>query len=444
MMDYSKLKLNIKSIRRAQVSFFFSVLLAISIPFSLHLLPIILALWTLASLVNKDFYRQIRESFSDRKVLLGLLLMELFYLLHIVGMVYTENKSVGWFDVQVKLSLALVPFLVIGIRHELEKNLKYILSAFVLGLTLASLACYILATVHSISFMDGKLIFDPRPFPGSTDSYFSYQLFSHFVLPTYFATFLNLGIAILIYFMYQKIKFSYFSVPGMVLLILFFSVTVFLLSSRAGLVTWFLLFTTFLLFTRFRKKIFNQWFTIMYPLILIVALFTFTVINGHRFQPIVHEIHDAEHVEQQTVLGSVGLRIVLWKAALRSSSDHRIFGVGTGDIRDILYRTTGVPGLEQAEEKNLNVHNQFLETYLGLGIPGLLVLLFLMFYPVTGNGEHLSLLLVLFLVIVAFNFVFECMLDRLSGVVFFAFFYSLFVLVREQNSLLQTERRSKI
>ncbi|NOY37410.1 MAG: O-antigen ligase family protein [Chlorobi bacterium] len=421
----------IKTVKLSHLNFFLAALLAFFIPFSLHILPFIIGLWTLVFLISGNFRDNFNHHLSNRKQWTVFILLEVFFLLHIVGMLYTTNTSEGWFDVQVKISLFLLPVLIAGADKQFDKNLKYLLLVFILGLAASALACYILALVHSLHFIDGSVVFNIRPFPGSTDSYFTYQLFSVFVLPTYFATFLSFGIAILIYFLYNKITFRWLSGKGMILLIFFFSITIFLLSSRAGLITWFLVFTVFLLYLRFRRKIFTQWFAILYPVILIVALFAFSVINGARFQPVMHEIQDAEHVNDQTILGSVGLRIVIWKAAVKAIRSHRITGVGTGDVRETLYRETKIPGLDQAKMKNLNVHNQFLETYLALGLPGLLVLIGIFIIPALNNHGNGFLLLVLFLIIVLFNFIFECMFDRLSGVVFFSFFYSLLIFARD-------------
>jgi O-antigen ligase len=77
--------------------------------------------------------------------------------------------------------------------------------------------------------------------------------------------------------------------------------------------------------------------------------------------------------------------------------------------------------------EQLNSHNQFLQTFLALGLPGILLLLSLFVFPIINSLKTKNYILFCFLVIVFLNFLTESMLETISGVVFFAFFYSLLI-----------------
>jgi O-antigen ligase len=73
----------------------------------------------------------------------------------------------------------------------------------------------------------------------------------------------------------------------------------------------------------------------------------------------------------------------------------------------------------------INVHNQFIETYLGLGLFGLSCLIIMLFSLLYYGIRNKYLLPIMFAVIIFFNFNFESMLNTQAGVFFFAFFFCL-------------------
>ena len=101
--------------------------------------------------------------------------------------------------------------------------------------------------------------------------------------------------------------------------------------------------------------------------------------------------------------------------------------MGNGDIKSELKVEFEKIGLREALDKDLNVHNQYLETAVGQGLVGLAVLLFWLIYPFVLAYKRKDYVFMGFLIIVAVNFMFESMLNRFAGVVFIAFFYNFFL-----------------
>ncbi len=88
--------------------------------------------------------------------------------------------------------------------------------------------------------------------------------------------------------------------------------------------------------------------------------------------------------------------------------------------------------MKDAELEKLNSHNQYLETCAGLGIFGFVSLLYILIYGFIITYKKRHYLLFFLLVILSINFMFESMLNRMSGVLFMIFFYSLFVFMNKQ------------
>lgn len=79
-----------------------------------------------------------------------------------------------------------------------------------------------------------------------------------------------------------------------------------------------------------------------------------------------------------------------------------------------------------AIENKLNVHNQFLETMLGQGLPGITLLFLLFFVGLIHSIKNKNWLFFTFILLVGFNYLFESMLNTQAGVVFFGFFFYYF------------------
>ncbi len=75
---------------------------------------------------------------------------------------------------------------------------------------------------------------------------------------------------------------------------------------------------------------------------------------------------------------SAAIRTVVWKAAWDVGNHNLPWGTGTGDVKDELLLRYKEIGAVHAEERKLNAHNQFLQTFAALGLPGLGALLLLM------------------------------------------------------------------
>ncbi len=128
-------------------------------------------------------------------------------------------------------------------------------------------------------------------------------------------------------------------------------------------------------------------------------------------------------------------RLEQGKAALHLIRGHWMTGVGTGDIRTSFheaFRQMNSP-LQSANEGMFSAHNQFLTVMASYGIPGLIWFLFAILYPALKKRSFSNYFFVTFFTIALVSFLGDDTLNNQAGVTFFAFFYSLFVLSKQDT-----------
>ncbi len=400
------------------------VVIAFFIPFGIRLLPSFIVLLGLSWIFTGGIKRTIEYFFYLKENRFFLFLLIFFYFFHLLSLLYTENLRTGAFDIQVKLSFLLIPLFLTGVHRD-SVDLNEVLHSFLSGTIIAAILCYFIATCNSVGLDSGEIIFDVHPDGYFWENFFFYDRFSVFHQPSYFAMFILFALAIGFYYLKSNNE-SFFGYRFIVITMLFLSVTLFLLSSRAGLLVWFILIIAFgLTFTQKRTR---KSYRLAIPFVILIGVFSFLLIKISRYNNVKEEFKVYENYTQESINSSIGTRMILWEETVHIIRRNFFFGVGQGDIKMELHNQAKKKGYLQIVEKNLNIHNQFLETFVGLGIGGVILLIMILLGPVIKlKGKYFELF-VYFNIIVSVNLVFESMFNRLAGVFFFAFFYCLFIL----------------
>jgi O-antigen ligase len=114
------------------------------------------------------------------------------------------------------------------------------------------------------------------------------------------------------------------------------------------------------------------------------------------------------------------VRLVMWSVSSQVTMDYPM-GVGTGNVDEVL--TTYLNRLDQQElaKMEYNPHNQYLQTAIELGWVGLILLLAILFTGCRIALKNRNTVLLLVVTNLAFNMLFESMLQRQSGIVFYTF-----------------------
>lgn len=386
------------------IHFYLTLLVAFFLPVA-RCVPIFIILLVLNWLIEMDFKQKFTRIATTK---FGILFC-LYFLLHVIGLLYTDNMSRGSFDVQVKLSLIAFPLLYAS--RPIENNrVKQVFLSFISGGVLSSAILLTRATANYIASGDS--------------SYFFYESLSKYLIhPSYLAMYLNFGICwMLIQLKDKNTVLGRNSVALYTLLILFFSLMVVLLSSKLGMITLALIYlSTFIYYSR-RKYVIGL-IGILFTALTGIAIFKFVPAVSERIQNAIHSLTaptmDNADAESTTV------RMLIWKAANQVISEHPIFGAGTGDAKDVLMEEYKKRGMTGAYEHELNAHNEFYQTFVSIGLIGFIVLCLQLFLPLYASIKNKTLVYTIFIVIVILNFLPESMLESEGGVIFYAFFNSL-------------------
>jgi len=372
------------------------MVLAFVMPIHLRFIPVLIVLFVLLTIVdgfiNKTFL------FSQKKmVITGLL----FFLIHIASVFYSDNKTLAWFDIEVKLSLFIFPIVFLFKNPLLLKRKNWVLNSFVLGSIVSSIAMLIIAFFR---------------FDGTNSQVFYYTSFSLFH-PSYMAMYFVFSILIIIQIMDKDLKKLNHRIIGY-LSILFLLILISFLQSKAGILSSIAISLYYLVysFLRFRTLVMRISF-----FILAVSVSLVFAQKTNRLQAMAQSVEKIS--EQGQTTGSTGIRYSMWKVAVEAIGEHWLFGVGSGDIKPILFQKYKVQKLEDAIKNNYNIHNQYLETFLGQGLIGIFLLLYLLYLGIREAFRKKKLLWSGFIILIALNMGPESMLNTQMGVVFIAFFY---------------------
>jgi len=355
----------------------------------------------------KEKYRRVRESRARQNTLLFAML----YLLFVIGLLYTNDfkgPGGGLFKLEVKFSLLVFPLLFSTIDYQWldRKYVQRIFNFFIIGTIISCMLCIGNALV---TYM-GDHRFEV----------FYYKDLSMFHHPSYMAMYITFAVVIILYNMMNK-----WSTYGMkwkiswLVLLVFYNVFIITLASKAGIISLGLVYGIAITYalerTRYRLSTIFGFF-----LIALVCLYMFFPYSYKRMT-VARASVEKENLDNKSTEGSV-LRMLIWQSSLEIIKDNFLIGVGTGDVEDALVKKYQEKGISMAAEQRLNAHNQYIQTYLAIGLPGFLILALMLFLPAWQAFRRYNLVYFLFLSIMAFNFIFESMLEAQSGVVFYAFF----------------------
>jgi O-antigen ligase len=383
---------------------YLSLLIAFFLPLA-RLVPIMIILLLLNWIVEGGFKTKFKAILSSE---LALLFCS-FYILHLIGLFYTENMQSGAFDIQVKLSLFLFP-LIYASRPLHAGQLKPLFFSLLGGSLLSSLilltrAIYLYTTTHD-------------------SSCFFYENFSSYLIhPSYLAMYLNVGITWILLHLYKNtLLFGKFSKIISLILILFFSLVLVLLSSKLGLITLTLIYLCALICYSFK----NYKVGIIGLIIAIIAglgIIRFVPAIADRMKTATAAITapainnaDAE---------STAVRMLIWKAANKVIAEHFIVGTGTGDSKDELIKEYEKRGMAGAVQNRLNAHNEFYQVFVALGLIGIIIFCTQLMVPLVVSVKEKNSMYTFFLVIIILNFLTESMLEGEAGVLFYGFFNSI-------------------
>lgn len=386
-------------------------LLAFSIPFYDKFATISIVLIMFTWLIEGKFIEKFRR-IKENKYRQYILYFSTIYFIYLVGALYSEDQYYTYSDLQTMLSLLIFPLLFSTIdEHILRHQKTNILLYYIAGCFVTT----VVLLIHSFfNFLESN----------SMDEFF-YGKLSWYHHASYVAMFLVFAVGILFYRFYttnqnQSKKYQILSI----FLIIYFSFFVLLLSSKAGIISLLILFLCHIIYLTFSKKYTRSILMLLIYTCTLWGSSTFLSVTSKRLSTAQQAI-EKDGVDKNST-ESTTERILIYQSAFSIIKKNLIFGVGTGDANNALIKTYENNGYFGALDSKLNAHNQYLQTFIAIGLLGFLVLFAMLLIPIIQAIKQRETLYVLLLFLISFNLLFESMFERQAGVVFYAFFNGLF------------------
>ena len=339
----------------------------------------------------------------------------LFYFCYLIGIIFTRDINAGVFELEKKLSFVIFPLL-LSLKFKKIWSINVAYMGFILATFLVTLYGIIMALSAWLGAGGGNWV------------YFSSAI-SPIHHPSYLAAYLT--ISTVFAFIGWREKLPFFSLYWIIPFTIFVIVIHGFLHSLSGTLFLLIAIFTFLLIwlrNKFRRPIF-------YTIIILMPIIGFIVINS--IPSIQNDWKDASSniieysknpksfVEnREQTLSSSSVRIILWTAAFQIFYKHP-FGVGTGNMDEFMEKELIILKQKELTEQNFNPHNQFLQTAVEIGFFGLLVFFAILFSSIYYGLKYKNYLLIIISSNLIFNSLFESMLQRQSGIIFYCFWLCL-------------------
>ena len=363
------------------------------------------------------------ERLTERK---SLLLFPLYFILLCIGVSYSSDVTNGLMYIERSISFFILPICFATGRRIPFVTLVRTGWIFTFTTVTASLFCIIQNILY---FRNNEI-----PFGRFFDWEYSYIHLSGFIQlhPTYFSIIVLIAIYLLIYLPGQR-RWTLMILRAVVIAFLF--IFLIMLGTKIGILI-FILFTNaaFIAYLR-RKKMISLIFGYVLVNILMVGI-------AFRAHVIYWRFLMAYETFKNTLNGTEksDYRIFHWKCASKAISQKPLFGWGTGDSHYPLNEC--YEGMGMNELVNYNAHNQFLETWIKIGLGGLLVTSLCLLYPLyksIRNRHHLFISIFATYLVIAFT---ESIFSVQKGIALFSLIASIYlghIYVSRPKALHQTE-----
>lgn len=362
---------------------------------SLKLVPLGFILWILTIWINKQTV-SIKSLFSG----IGKWFI-LYYLILLIGMLWTENHSFGLSKLENKLSFLLIPILFAISNFSMTK--RKLLNVLLFSLFISLIINYGFALYESLVLNNSSV------YEAMVNANFS-QLMHR----SYYCNYLLIGCIVILDRLFKKEN----SWINMILFCLF-SIGIFQTLAKSGILIYLLLIPVFILLqllkTRKYKSIMLCFAVFMVSLLLLVKIENPV---KTRFQIIPDSIENFESKSNPSVESNTS-RLLMWSTSIDLIQESPLLGTGTGDYDDELTNKNISYGNSGVALHRYNSHNQFLNTLVQLGLLGFVVLMMLFLNGFKMAYQQKNIIGLFTLICFFLNFLFESFLESQAGIILF-------------------------
>ncbi|MBK9148637.1 MAG: O-antigen ligase family protein [Flavobacteriales bacterium] len=335
------------------------------------------------------------------------------YILHLIGMAWTDDLAFGLFDLQVKIGLVLLPVVAAAFLALQPTGMQRAMAAFTFGNMVA---------------MALSLIGAWRCQAAGGEGCFSQSTLSFDLHPSYAAWYACWSVAYAGHRLLSGEPMKAFERWCWIASMAALSAFVVLLASKSGVLGMGLVAVWL-----GARVVMRPGAVVRITLLVAVGLIALAAIRGGsvvmaRMQAALDAVELARAGDPAiyTSAGGSEMRLVAWMcSAERIAKDP--LGAGTGDIKHALADCYAAKGATPALERKLNSHSQFLQGGVALGWLGLLLTLATALVPLAFALRRRDALLSLFALLFLLNAAVESVLEVQAGVVFYSLMLGLLV-----------------
>ncbi|HTH54903.1 MAG TPA: O-antigen ligase family protein [Cyclobacteriaceae bacterium] len=352
-----------------------------------------------------------------------------YYLLLVVGLVYTPDFSSGLSTVGQKLAFVVFPLVAVTGRPLGDAAVRFLKFNFVYSCFSVVIISLVVATVNFFSGSSAAN-FDPGTEANFTAlhsgasgfwMYYSYIQLSRWadLHPAYFSMYLVFCLAVLLT---EKSHTKMAQVAHFVCGVIIAGFVA-MLASRAAIIALFLS----MIFLILRKRQLPLVQTVTAASVFALLLWLNPVA---RFRVVEEPLATTYKADTSVAnWNSVSYRLLEWRGSISIIGGHLLFGVGTNGWKSAMNNfyanfNSSTVGL------TYNSHNQFLQTWMENGVFAFVALGLCIFGPlfqIKGDSLYIA-----FIVIFSVMCMTESILDRQKGIIFFTLFQSLFLTAKNK------------
>ncbi len=393
------------------------IYVAVVMPFQKPEVPIWpgVAMMTVAWLFSGNLKNKIQFFFGNRNAII----FSALYLFYCFGYFYSSNTNYAQTDLLLKIPLLIFPLVITS--SSLKDKTDFILKTFLIACFISAVGCIVRAGYMTYT---------------TGENYFYYYKLSWFFHVGHYAMYLAFAAFTTLYFLFsEKGKTNFFLQAVYCSAFVFFTIVIILLSARAQIIAFGVVIVLGAINYIFKKENRLKGLTILVStLIISVAALYLVPQTRERFMTSETEINSL-YTKNNTDNYYTHLRLTIWQTGLEVIKKQPFFGAGTGDAKDELIKKAEEKKYDIIVKKNLNYHNQFLQTWAAIGLPGLLVLLLSIISGTVYAVKQKKFLPLAFFILVVVSFFTESMLERQAGVIFYSFFSAILIFAhRKENA----------
>ena len=364
----------------------------------------------------------------EKKNIKYLIITTGFYLYSIFSLFYSSDMKEGFSELKTSVPILLFPFVLFLFGGKITKtHFKYISLSFLIACTLQGI--YIISQFYSHGlFSDvSETSFYNLPFRNLI-----FNLDYMKIHPSYLSLWFLFAVLIGIQFSVENLKkikiYQHFIIGIAIIVLLFVSIV----SSAKITLIGFVFAMLYFLFSKIKTWKMKILSILIFILISITSVFKIPILKARFIDEI--RVTKFEAPKGKTH-NSINIRFGIMQCFSDVFSKNWLFGVGIGDAQEKLNECYDENiDSDVFTNSSYNTHNNYFHYALITGVLGLSLFIIALFFQFQLAFSKHSVLFACFLIMIATSFLVENVLVRNHGVVFYAFFSTLFIKFTQNDS----------